>query len=405
MRIKLVIADSSEEHRASMKKVFELDTDFEVVGEAENGMVALEKVMKLRPDIIFLDSNLAGVDGIRTAEKISIASPRTAIIMMATQGDYETLRGSMAAGAKEFLVKPIAPDLLAQTARTLYSLELKRRSQTKSSALEDYMVHRPQIVTLFSSKGGVGKTTLSINLAAAAALAGKRVALVDLDLQFGDASLLLSLDPQRKNIYRLIEESQEIDADIVESYLLVHESGVKVLAAPVRPEQAEYLSAKDVSHVLQTLKETHDLIIVDTAPRMDDVFFAAIEASDILGLVATPSLPILKNNRNVLELFKTLRVDMDKVRLLLNRSYSKTGIRKNDVIDTLGLDLFWELPNDFAMVDSSVNEGIPFVLRSPKHRLSQQMNRLLEKIIEGDRQPSFLTRKIRFFGKPLLWKR
>lgn len=398
MTIKILLADDSKDARQLLRELIELETKIEVIGEAEDGAEAVEKTIKLKPDVVLMDINMPVLDGIQATEKISIASPKTAVIMCSVQGENEYLRKSMAAGAREFIVKPVMPEQLLDAIEHIYSLESKRQSKTRSVIMEDHMVHRPKNVVLFSSKSGVGKTTLATNLAVSAVQKGKRVALVDLDLQFGDTALFLSLNHQRKNIYRLIEEHHDVDSEVLNNYLIEHSSGVKLLAAPLRPEEGEYVTAKHVAHLLPLLKESFDFIVVDAPAVMDDIFFASIEAADILGLVTTPNLPILKNNLSLLEVLRTLRVNMEKIRLLLNRSYSKTGVRANDVIEALQMDLFWELPNDYETIATSVNQGVPFVMKHPKHRLSKQMSLLATKLLDEQRQSYLPKRGFRLFG-------
>jgi pilus assembly protein CpaE len=381
MAIKILLADDCAETRRSLRTLIELESMFEVIGEAENGLVAVEKSMKLQPDLVIMDVNMPLMNGIEATEKISVHCPKTAVLICSVQGEMDYLRKAMMAGAKDYLVKPISTDQLIDAVTNISSLEKQRQLKAKSVFLEDHLMKRSHKVALVSAKGGVGKTTIAVNLATMAAQMSKQVCLVDLDLQFGDSSMMMSLSNVRYNIFRLVQEAEQFDQETVSRYLLQHESGVKVLAAPLKPEEGEYVSVDHVREILATLGEMFELVVVDTAPLTNDLFFAVMELCDQIGMVSTPSLPILKNNHNLLTLLETLEVDGSKLRMLLNRCYSKTGVKQRDVIDVLGRDLFWELPNDFQFVDSSVNEGVPFVWKEPSHRLSKQIELLVQQLL------------------------
>ncbi|HEU4964814.1 MAG TPA: response regulator [Bacilli bacterium] len=376
MAIKILLADDCADTRSSMRKLIELESSFEVIGEAENGAQALEKAVKLQPDVVLMDVNMPVMNGIEATEKITLQCPKTAVVMCSVQGERDYLRQAMASGAKDYLTKPIDTDQLLDAVQKVCDLEKKRQQKAKHDYLEDNLTVKSQTVALISSKGGVGKSTISVNLGAAAARLGKSVCIVDLDLQFGDIALLLSLSNVRRNIYTLTQENNVIDSEVIKPYLLEHESGVKILAAPIRPEEGEYIGIDAAVEILATLSEMFELVIVDTAPVTNDLFFAILEQADLVGVVSTPSLPILKNNHNLLQLLDSLHVDKEKIKILLNRSYSKTGVRQRDVIEVLKQDLFWEMANDFSFVDSSVNEGVPFAYVDPEHRLSRQIESL-----------------------------
>lgn len=394
MTVKILLVDDSEEMRRSLRKLLEMEPHLEVIGEAENGAVAVEKALKLQPDLVIMDVNMPVMNGIEATEKISLHCPKTAVIISSVQGERDYFRKAMAAGAKDYLVKPIEAEQLLDAVEAIYAFEKKRQARVKTNLLEDHLTEQSKTVALISSKGGVGKTTIAVNLATTAARLGKKVCIVDFDLQFGDAAMFLSLSNLRRNIFHLVRDNDELDSEVIGNYLLDHESGVKVLAAPIKPEESEYITVDHVREILQTLSEMFQLVIIDTAPLTNDLFFNILERCDIVNLVSTPSLPILKNNHNLLKLLDTLGIPQEKVKILLNRCYSKTGVRQRDVMDVLGRDLFWELPNDFQFVDSSVNDGIPFAWKQPTHRLSRQMELLCQLMI-GEQKRRGLASKLR----------
>src|SRR5215210_8676743 len=218
-RIRLVIVDDIPETRDHLAKLLGFEPDIEVVGSAASGQEALALAAKLQPDIVLMDINMPGMDGIATTEQLSARVPAAAVVMMSVQGEADYLRRSMLAGAREFLVKPFSSDELVASIRQVYQRERDKidRMVERSAAAAGTNgsgggvaageTEPGRIVTVFSPKGGVGRTTIAVNLAVAAATElGQRVVLVDASFQFGDVGVLLNLNPKNKSIADLIPE-------------------------------------------------------------------------------------------------------------------------------------------------------------------------------------------------------
>jgi len=210
------------------------DKDIVVIGEASDGLEAIQKVKALNPDIVLMDVNMPGLDGISATEKITTEHPGCGIIFLSVQGEPEYLRKAMMCGAREYLVKPCSGNELIDTIKKVYQIENRRNPVGLG---ERGLQTKPQVVTVFGTKGGVGKTTIAVNLAVLLAKTKKKVAVVDLDLQFGDISVFLNLMP-RRTIAELAQEGSNIDISLVESYITPIISEIKVLPAPGRPESA-----------------------------------------------------------------------------------------------------------------------------------------------------------------------
>ena len=230
----------------------------EVVGAAASGEEALDVAAKVLPDIVLMDINMPGMDGIATTELMASRVPTAAIVMMSVQGEADYLRRSMLAGAREFLVKPFSSDELAGSIRQVYVREREKQGRLDQKMLAisvatgngagsslpvAYTVPAPSneprhgvVVTVFSPKGGVGRTTLAVNLAVAAAQElGKKVVLVDGSFQFGDVGVLLNLNPKSKSIADLIPEMAAGEVESLDSVLVHHSTGIDVLLAPPSP--------------------------------------------------------------------------------------------------------------------------------------------------------------------------
>ena len=241
-RIKVLIVDDIPETRDHLSKLLGFESDVEVVGAAAGGPEAIEMALKLRPNVVLMDINMPGMDGITATEKLAAEVPTAAVIMMSVQGEADYLRRSMLAGAREFLVKPFSSDELTASIRQVWSREKDKLSRfapvVAAPEISNGSGDPASVIAVFSPKGGVGRTTISVNLAVAAAQIGKRVALVDASFQFGDVGVLLNLNPRNKAVADLAGELQAGEAESLEAFLITHSSGVKVLLAPPSPEQA-----------------------------------------------------------------------------------------------------------------------------------------------------------------------
>jgi len=217
-RIKVLIVDDIPETRDHLSKLLGFESDVEVVGAAAGGPEAIEMANALRPDVVLMDINMPGMDGITATEKLAADVPTAAVIMMSVQGEADYLRRSMLAGAREFLVKPFSSDELTASIRQVWSREkdkLSRYAPVATGAAaggvqrtDDGSGEPANVVAVFSPKGGVGRTTIAVNLAVAAAQSGKKVALIDASFQFGDVGVLLNLNPRNKSIADLAGELQ-----------------------------------------------------------------------------------------------------------------------------------------------------------------------------------------------------
>ncbi|MGE5507742.1 MAG: AAA family ATPase [Chitinophagales bacterium] len=372
-KLTVLVVDDSAEARENIRKLLRFDDEIEVVGEAENGLAALDKAKDLHPDVILMDINMPVMDGITATERLSLDCPESSIVMISVQGEQEYLRKAMMAGAREYLTKPFAGDDLANTIKRVAELEGKRRQRRQVE--QGAVAPEGKVITVFSAKGGVGKTTLAANLAVALAKEAKaRVALVDLDLQFGTVAVLMDVNPGR-TIAELVRE-KEIDAELVSSYLVDHASGVRILPCPLRPEQAETVNAGHVERILGTLRKMADFIIVDTPQSFSETSLVALDTADVILLLATLELPAVKNAKLALDVMLSLKYPPEKIRLVINRYADDIGIPREDLEKSLRFPVSARIPSDGRVVVLSVNKGIPFYVSEPGAKVSQAVRDL-----------------------------
>jgi pilus assembly protein CpaE len=384
-RIKVLIVDDIPETRDHLSKLLGFEADIDVVGVAASGAEAIERAVALAPDVVLMDINMPDMDGIAATEQLSAKVPAAAVVMMSVQGEADYLRRSMLAGAREFLVKPFSSDELTASIRQVWTRERDKISRMvlpvaappPTTASGEAGV----VVAVFSPKGGVGRTTVAVNLAvAAASLGGKRVALMDGSFQFGDVGVLMNLNPKNKSIAELVPELEAGDLESVENYLINHSSGVRVLLAPPSPEAAEHVTAAHTKRVVERLRQEHDLVIVDCTATFNDTTLAILDEADIILTLLSLEITSIKNMRLFLEVADQLGYGGDKIRLVLNRADSTLGIRVADVEHSIGRKVDHTIVSDGRSVVYALNRGVPFFLSNREAQVSQDILRLATSI-------------------------
>jgi pilus assembly protein CpaE len=379
-RIKVVIADDSRDTRENIKDLLSFEKSIEVIGEAENGEEAIFISREARPDIVLMDINMPVMDGIKATEEISMSVPETTVLIMSVQGEHEYLRKAMSAGAREFLVKPFSSDDLVRSIIKTYEIESKRKERTSAEKKDETV--KSKVITVFSTKGGVGKTTIASNLAVSLAReTKKRVALVDLDLQFGDISIMLNLSV-KNTISDLIKEINQLDEDLIEDYLVTHFSGVKVLPAPLKPEYSEYITSSHVEKILNTLRESYHYIIVDTSASFHETVLTSLDMSDSILFVSTLDLPTIKNVKSGLDIMDSLHYSNDKIKIILNKASEQFGIKYKDFEHTLKHPIWAYVPEDSQTVITSANKGFPFVMTRTETKVSKAIMNICNEIVK-----------------------
>ncbi len=391
-QIRIVIVDDIAETREHLTKLLSFEPDIEVVGAAASGEEAIEVTAKLQPDILLMDINMPGMDGIATTERVSATFPATSIIMMSVQGEADYLRRSMLAGAREFLVKPFSSDELTASIRQVHIREKQKRGRMVVAANAGAVASDPdkkagKIVTLFAPKGGVGRTTLAVNLAVA--MAGEQrqtVTLVDGSFQFGDVGVLLNLNPKNKSIIDVVADPGSTDEDLVDTSLINHSTGIKVLLAPPSPEMAELITVDQIRRMMGRLRDTNDFTVVDLWPHFNDVSLALLDMSDVILTVLTLEITNIKNIRLFLEVAEQLGYG-DRLKLVLNRADSAFGIRVADVENSVGRKIDHQVVSDGRTVVYALNRGVPFVWSNSQAPVSEDILKISRALVSGEGSP------------------
>ena len=397
-QIRVLIVDDIPETRDHLTKLLGFETDIEVVGAAASGREAIEMAKEMTPDVVLMDINMPDMDGISATERLSAEVPTAAVVMMSVQGEADYLRRSMLAGAREFLVKPFSSDELTASIRQVYTREQEKLSRIvvqPAPASETLVAAAPRpagserepgepgrVVAVFGPKGGVGRTTLAVNLAVAAATElGQKTCLVDASFQFGDVGVLLNLNPKNKSIADLINELEQGEPESMDTFVINHSAGIKVLLAPPSPEMAELITPLGAKRMIEALRKTNDLVVVDCMSSFNDTTLAILDLADTVLTMLSLEITSIKNIRLFLEVAEQLGYESDKVRLVLNRADSSLGIRVADVEHSIGRRVDHTIVSDGRSVVYALNRGVPFFLSNREAQVSQDVLRLAQAVV------------------------
>ena len=388
-QIKVLIVDDVADTRDNIRRLLQFENDFEVVGSAETGYEGIEFAKKIRPDVVVIDINMPDVDGIRATELIRKYSPHTQIIILSVQVDPHYMRRAMLAGARDFLSKPPPADELTSAIRRAGKMAIEERLRSPSGLPGEKMPTDPSrgtlvptsnVISVYSPKGGAGCTTVAINLAMALHNDDSPTIIVDGNLQFGDVAVFLN-EQTKNSIVDLAPRTDELDTEILEEVLATHaKSGVKILAAPPRPEYAENITGEQFSKLLDYLKHFYTYIVIDTATALDDITLASIDASDIIILITTQDIPAIKNTRHFFDLTQVLNVDLKRVIFVMNRYDKRIGITPEKVGESFKHEISAVLPQEDRVVIPSINRGMPFILTDKSKPISRAVLSLAKEV-------------------------
>lgn len=318
--------------------------------------------------------------GAQLAEDMRLTRPALGVVMVRRRVDTQVLTEALRAGMRDV----ISEDDLAGLSQAVRRIE-QLSAQVGGTPGDQGGRTRGQVITVFSAKGGSGKTSLATNLAAVLAEnQAKSVALLDLDVQFGDVAISMHLAPAR-TLHDAVR-IENLDATAIRSLMTPHPTGVSILAAPLDPAQAEHIDVPLIHRVLNLLANEYDYVIVDCPPALDDRVLAAFDASSIVALMATLDVPALKNMKLTLDTLKLIDYPIDRIRIVLNRADSKVGLSLGDVERTIGLPVAAQVPSSVD-VPFAANRGVVLASESPHHNVSTAIRSFALQITTSSEQP------------------
>jgi pilus assembly protein CpaE len=439
--INVLIVDDISSTLDNLRKLLAFEDDIKVVGTASNGREAVEQAKLLSPDIVLMDINMPGMDGIQAAEILANEAPASPVIIMSVQGERDYLRRAMQSVAREFLIKPFSGDELIASVRRVHQLEQRKEMYSRGATVATAAVASPvetttlapdsalepaqapaseaavlvedpvevvalpqrrvygELLVLYGGKGGVGKSVLACNLACALAKeTGAKVALIDLDLQFGDIGVLLNV-PQTQSISDVVDSIDSADADFLRDIMSEGPAGISVLPAATSPELADLVTPEHVQKIVGELRHMFDFVVVDTSSHLGDITLEALDLASRVILVTALSIPSVKNAKLALRLFETLAIPSSSITLVLNRCEAHTEFNKDSIESHLKFPVAVQLPHDPRTIVNSINRGVPFVVANPEVEASQKIRQLVAQLLPekiGTETSSQKNRGLRF---------
>jgi pilus assembly protein CpaE len=398
--LRLALVDPNDPAREALKSML-LGMDL-VWLEAECSRYEFfaDVVSQTHPDIGLVAIDQDPDKALRLVARLNEESPDCSILVVSTSTDGGLILKAMRAGAKEFLTRPVRiEDLLDALGRISERRFGRGESKSRSST----------IIAIAGSTGGVGSTSLAVNLGCVLAANEKNsVALVDLDLCLGDADVLLDTIPD----YTLVDVAQNVtrlDFTLLKRSLTKHSSGLFLLPRPVQMEDVGHVAPDDLQRVIGLLKATFTHLVLDLSKAYSALDQVALQMADQVLLVTQLDLPCLRNVVRLMTSFGAIQGLSEKLKIVVNRVGLDCGhISLKKAQETIGREIFWQLPNDYRTMVEVRNNGVPLIEQAPKAQITQAIVHLAEALSGGptaeadatDGKGSSIARLLGFWPKP-----
>jgi pilus assembly protein CpaE len=371
--LRIVIVDSDTDSRAALRRVLGATPSVVVVGEYSEPDRALLEAPERRPDILILEVPAQlGRDGAPgLVEQVAKTLPETALVVTGGDVSGELVLRVLRAGAMEYLGRPVD--------RADLEAALEKVSRVRRTAAPARRMGRT--VSVYSPKGGVGVTTVAINLAVCLAERSDRTLLMELDTRNSDLATFLDLRPTY-SVLDAFENIERLDESFLRGILVRHASGLWVLPGPQRMERTP-IQAEWVRAGLEIVRSHFDHIVLDLRHDMDPGTIAALEASDLILFLTTLNVSALRSGNAALAAFRHLGIDLQRVKVVVMREDTGEDVTVKHARETLGLPVYWKTPSDYPEVIASINGGRPVVTASPKSKIAKNLRTLAELIAEG----------------------
>ena len=366
-KIPTIIVSNENHTQEIMKLYLEEFGDFSFFALSQDYSKIYNAVKELDKSLVIIDISENTDSTLEFISKISLDFPNCKIMAMSDKPDVDLIIKVMRVGAREFISLPIIKnDFFSVLSKTYEELTSAKKKKNKC-----------RILTVFSNKGGIGKTSIASNLALELAkITKENVALIDLNFQLGDITTFMDLKPSF-NISYMLQNLDKINEDFLLSTLEKYkDTSLYILADPPYFKQAEDISAKQISALFDILKETFSYVVVDTSAGFDGKAITALDNSDMIFLVSIVNLPALRNCQRSLDLFDKLGYKKEKVQIVINRYMENDEIKAEDIEKVLNHKIYWKIPNNYFTLMSSINKGIPVSEISPDSNVAQSYKEL-----------------------------
>ncbi len=344
--IEVMLVDQDEDVRFGIRRIL-AHSDASLVAEESFGTAAVARALEVKPDVICCGLEEPLVRPLETIEAILNVLPSTPIIVYSSQGNIDVARKAMLVGAREFLVRPFSAEAFDSATRAVLGWEEQRRMRL--SGRTSQLGSRATIVSVFSAKGGVGKTTVATNLATAlAAQGGQSVTLMDADTSFGDVLVALDLN-HSADITELVGAMRTDPQPNLDDYLLSHSSGVRVLSAPRHPFDWDTIDADQFRAAVELLSRSHDYVIIDLNAAANPLTLASLEMSSLVFWILSPDVYTLRDNIVGIEVMREVGLPTEKIRFIVNHAHPTDELPRESIEGAVGGPISWEIPHDRSL--------------------------------------------------------
>jgi pilus assembly protein CpaE len=372
-----LVALESNRTALSAMRAATADGQMNLLACVDNLPALIDIVTEKHPGVVLVDLTDAASEPAAAVRAVLAASPESCVIVTGADVTPVLISRAVSSGARGFILRPFTPEELASTIRDAYgNLTELRRLQRGDFATGR---RRGSIIAVYSPKGGVGCTTIATNLSVALATRSKLpVALIDLDLQFGDVGVSLDLR-SANSVIDLVTHEDEIDAAFIDDVFVRHESGVRALVSPEQVGSAETADPERIVRAIEALRDHFSFIVCDLWSSLDDLSLGILRAADHIALVTTPEVPSLKNIRRVIG--ATTLLSDERTRIVLNRHPGKVGVSLADVERNLGRRVAATIPSEGVGVTDAINQGISMFDSRARVRASRSYLRLAQSFL------------------------
>lgn len=363
----IVVLDSNDNSREVIKSYLEELglNDLRLFSDYSNGVNEIKSLET--PPIVFVDISNETPKLLETVENIRLLTDK--IVITSTDYSTDTIVKAMRLGAREFLPKPVI------------KTDLERVITMLSKPENEQEISASKIITVYSNKGGIGKTTIAANLAAELAKAThNKVALVDLNLQLGDISTFLNLNPSFDVAYVIKNLVGKKEDTLLQAFEKYKDTKLYILSDPSYIEQSESITPQQIESLFKTLKKSFPYIVVDMSSNIDPNSLKILDCSDLVLFTTIVNIPAIRNAQRCLNLFKSRRYPADKVKIIINRFMENDEITVEDIETTLGEKIYWKIPNNYFSIMESINKGLTVSEVNTNSNISNSFRNLASRI-------------------------
>lgn len=370
-KTKIVIMDRDETSRVILKDYIDDIENTEIAAEFVE-YDRLEEYASNNECIAVVDISDDEKKAVDTISNINSNNKNVRIIAISNKTSTETIIKTMRAGAREFITKPVTKTQFVNTIKELLTTE-KANSGDNSC----------KIISTFSNKGGIGKTSIAVNLAVEIAeMTKEKTALLDLNLQLGDVSTFLDLAPTFDVCYVVNNLSNIDNTNITNALTRYKNTSLYVIADPINIENSKEITAEQIKALIVELKKTFSYIIIDVGTNIDAKTITALDMSDLILLCAIVNLPAVRNIQRCMNLFKKLDYPQDKIKLVLNRYMENEEIKTSDIEEVVHQKVFWKIPNNYLTMMSAINKGVPVNMINSEANISVNFRDFASKVAD-----------------------